>query len=165
MNGTWKSKLKKEVVEYYTPDWVWKQLYEYIPKDKIIWEPFRKDTKESCRSADCLRELGFNVVNPLCDFFSNDYGEIIVSNPPFKFKKKIVQKLFDIGKPFMLLLPAFIISTKYFVKWLKNIKDTQLIIMSDRIDYIREDKKKSRCAFHSVVLCWKINLKERVIFI
>ena len=88
MNGTWKSKLKKEVVEYYTPDWVWKQLYEYIPKDKIIWEPFRKDTKESCRSADCLRELGFNVVNPLCDFFSNDYGEIIVSNPPFKFKKK-----------------------------------------------------------------------------
>ena len=41
MNGTWKSKLKKEVVEYYTPDWVWKQLYEYIQKDKIIWEPFR----------------------------------------------------------------------------------------------------------------------------
>ena len=157
--------MNKDVVEYYTPDWVWSKLKQFIPNDKVIWEPFRKDTVESCRSADCLRELGYNVVNPLCDFFENDYGDIVVSNPCFKDKRKVVEKLFQMNKPFMLLLPAFIISTKYFVKWFKNIKDTQLIVMSDRIDYIREDKKRSRCAFHTMVMCWKLNLKERIIFL
>ena len=62
------SKLDNEKVEYYTPEWVWDLLKPFIP-NKVIWECFRNENLLSTKSADYLRELGFEVVNPLCDFF------------------------------------------------------------------------------------------------
>ena len=64
--------------DYMTPKSAWQNIAEYIPKDKQIWEAFYGDGT----SAENLKELGFNVVSEPIDFYKEDRGEIIVTNPP-----------------------------------------------------------------------------------
>tara|TARA_R110002020_G_scaffold461567_1_gene680534 strand:+ start:918 stop:1412 length:495 start_codon:yes stop_codon:yes gene_type:complete len=164
MNSTL-SYLDKNKIEYYTPHWVWDCLKPFIPKDKVIWEAFRSDDEMSCHSANYLRELGFDIVNPLCDFFENDYGDICISNPPFKDKKEVMERLFKLNKPFMLILPNIILNTKYFIEWAKNDKDIQIIVLPKRVDFIKKDNSFSKSTFHTLTICYKMNLPERITFL
>ncbi len=155
---------KKERVEYYTPKWVWECVKPYIPKNKVIWEAFRNENEGSCKSAKYLRELGFEVVNPLCNFFENDMGQICISNPPFNLKRQVLERLFKLNKPFMLLLPQIILNTIYFADMCKKDKDIQIIILPKRVDFIT-DKGDKKQVIHTLIICWKMNLKERIIFV
>ena len=74
---------------YYTPSWVWEKLIHLIPKDKVIWEAFYGDGN----SGNYLKELGFNVIHEPVDFYDNDLGDIIVSNPPFSQSKAVMTRL------------------------------------------------------------------------
>ena len=89
--------------EYYTPKKAWEQIKQFIPKDKIIWEAF--GTNPSIHSARYLRELGFNVITTDEDFFEEDKGDIVVSNPPYnkkeKLKQKVLERLVSLNKPFI----------------------------------------------------------------
>ena len=70
--------------------------------------PFDKDDSFYVRE---LRANGFNTTNShleTMDFFDiTDFSNIdcIVSNPPFSIKDKILKRLYEIGKPFAILLP------------------------------------------------------------
>ena len=157
-------KCKKERVEYYTPKWVWECVKPYIPKNKIIWEAFRNENEASCKSAEYLRELGFEVVNPLCDFFENNYGEILLSNPPYNVKRQVLERLFKLNKPFMLLLPQIILNTIYFADMCKKDKDIQIIILPKRVDFTNEKGDKKQ-VIHTLMICWKMNLPDRIMFL
>ena len=50
---------------------------ERYPKDKVIWEAFYGDGK----SESYFKNSGFNVIHEPVDFFTNDLGEVIVTNP------------------------------------------------------------------------------------
>jgi hypothetical protein len=158
-------KLLKKNDEYYTPEWVWDCLKDYIPKDKIIWEAFRNENELSTRSADYLRKLGFSVLNPLCNFFDNNLGDIVVSNPPFSLKEKVLKYLIEKEKPFILILPNIILNTKYFIEIAKNNKDIQILILPKRVDFIKENETKSQSTFHTLIVAYKMNYKERLIFV
>ena len=71
--------------DYMTPKYAWENIKQYIPKDKVIWEAFYGNGE----SGNYLREMGFNVIHEEVDFFENDLGEVIVSNPPFSESKKL----------------------------------------------------------------------------
>ena len=81
--------------DYFTPKSAWEAIKEYIPKDKVIWEAFYGDGL----SGKHLDDLGFNVVHENVDFFTNNLGDIIVSNPPFSKTKEIFNRLKEINKP------------------------------------------------------------------
>jgi len=162
MNSTM-SKLKKND-EYYTPNWVWECLLPYIPNDKVIWEAFCNKEEASRKSAEFLKHLGFNVICNGEDFFNNNYGDIVVSNCPYSRKKEVIERLFFLKKPFMLILPNIILNTKYFIEWGKKDKDIQIIILPKRVDFIKESGGKSTCTFHTLVVCWKLKLNDRLIF-
>ena len=163
MNGHL-SNLNSARIEYYTPDWVWDVLSPYIPKDKVVWECFRNENLTSTRSAEKLREIGFNVINPLCDFFDNDYGDIVVSNPPFNKKKEVMERLFKLQKPFMIVLPQIILNTIYFAKWAKEDKDIQIIVLPKRVDFLLPDGTK-KVVIHTLIVCWRMNLQDRILFL
>ena len=158
------SNLNSDNIEYYTPNWVWDCLKDYIPKDKVIWEAFRNEHELSTRAADHLRQIGFDVVNPYLDFFENNLGDIVVSNPPFNRKKQVMERLFELNKPFMLVLPNIILNTKYFIDWAKNDKDIQIIILPKRVDFIKPDGE-TKSVIHTLIVCWKFNLKDRILFL
>ena len=66
--------------DYMTPKHAWEDIAEYIPKDKIIWEAFYGDGA----SGNHLLDLGCQeVIHRDVDFYENDLGEVILSNPPF----------------------------------------------------------------------------------
>ena len=74
--------------DWMTPKSAWEDIAEYIPKDKAIWEAFYGDGK----SGNILTELGFkDVIHQEIDFFENDLGEIVVSNPDSILEKYLVR--------------------------------------------------------------------------
>lgn len=144
---------------YMTPKYVWEQIKQYIP-DKIIWEPFYGDGK----SGQYLTELGFNVIHENEDFFKNDKGEIVVSNPPFSKSKEVLTKMKGLNKPFILLMPTPKIATQYFRELFKDEK-IQLIIPPKRIHFIQKGNIKNGCNFDCFYYCWKMNLSKDIIFL
>ena len=151
--------------DYMTPKYAWENIEHYIPKDKVIWESFYGDGK----SGTHLQELGFNVIHEPIDFFENNKGDIIVSNPPFSQSKQVMDRLYELDKPFIMLFPSSKINTQYFRKW--RDKGLQIIIPRKRIQF---DKKvdgetpkgyKSSCNFDCFYYCYKMNLPNDIIWL
>ena len=146
--------------DYFTPKYAWENIIEYIPKDKIIWEAFYGDGK----SGSHLSELGFNVIHEPIDFFENDKGDIIVSNPPFSITKQIMKRLLVLDKPFILILPSSKINTSYFREW--KDKGLQIIIPRKRIQFIKNGNElQNKCNFDCFYYCYKINLNSDIVWL
>ena len=140
-----------------TPKWVWEILSPYIPKDKIIWEPFYNEGL----SGEYLTELGFNVIHEDIDFFDNNKGEILVSNLPFTKKKDILKRLKLLDKPFIMLIPLDTIDRQFFRKIFKdNLNDLTLFFLPRRIDFIG---KGNVYRISTIFLGYKIN-NEKIIY-
>ena len=98
----------REDNELYTPFYAVDPIIKYLPKGKIIWCPF--DEKWSAFYVH-LRELGYRVIRSSLsdgqDFFKYEpeRWDLIVSNPPFSIKDKVLERLYSLQKPFAVLLP------------------------------------------------------------
>ena len=102
---------------YYTPRTAWQEIGAYLPKNKLIWECFYGDGTP----AQYLRELGCNVISEDVEFFENKIEfDLIVTNPPFSLKKKEFERLRELNKPFLLLMPVSTI-TKKSIKIISHI--------------------------------------------
>jgi hypothetical protein len=151
-----------------TPKNAWESIVQYIPKDKIVWEPFYGDG----RSGQYLRELGFKVIHEDEDFFLNDKGEIIVSNPPFTLVPEVLERLVQLGKPFILIMPSPKIFTQYMRKLFSNSDDPiQVIIPRKRIQFVKlvngkvPENYDSKCNFDCFYYCWKMNLPRDIVWL
>jgi hypothetical protein len=153
--------------DYTTTKSTWESLVEFIPKDKIIYEPFYCDGK----SGEILTELGYDVIHKNEDFFEfyDKYEyDVIVSNPPYSLKKQIFRKLKEIDKPFIMIVPIDTINTQYFKKLFKG--DIQLIISDKRINFDKItngeiDPNNRACPFHCYFVCYKINLEKDIVWL
>ena len=160
--------------EYYTPKYVWEQIKEYIPKDKIIYEPFNNiKFPQSLANHKHLCDLGFMVRELIPydpetgegDFFKDngDGWDICVTNPPFAIKQKIVKRLVELDKPFVILTPTETMSCNYITKLGDDI---QIIQPTTRVDFIQGDQdKKLGCCFPVIYICYKMNLPKSLIFV
>jgi hypothetical protein len=88
--------------DYMTPFSAWDNIKQFIPKDKIIWEV----STETGESGTHLTKLGFNVIHEQIDFFENDKGGCVCSNPPFSLIPTILARLKELNKPFILIMPS-----------------------------------------------------------
>ena len=115
--------------EYMTPKKAWEDIKDFIPKDKILWEAFYGDGK----SGEYLQEMGFNVIHKKVDFFTNDLGDIVVSNPPFTKKKEVLTRLKELNKPLILIMKSSVINTLYMRKLFKknDLKIAHIIRVTD----------------------------------
>ena len=152
--------------DYMTPKSAWENIQHLIPKDKIIWEAFYGDGQ----SGTDLQDLGFNVIHEPVDFFDNNFGDIIVSNPPFSQSKEILKRLTELDKPFILILPSSKINTSYVRENFKN-KGLQIIIPRKRIhfnkhiDGVVPENYKSSCNFDCFYYCYKMNFDNDIVWL
>ena len=151
--------------DYFTPKYVWEDIKEYIPSDKLIWEAFYGDGE----SGKYLTDLGFNTIHEPVDFFDNNLGDVVVSNPPFTKCPEILQRLHELDKPFILIMPSSKINTQYFRRLFSNANEPiQIIIPRKRIHFIKkvngETPKdyKSVCNFDCFYYCWRIGLERDI---
>jgi hypothetical protein len=148
-----------------TPKHAWEDIKEYIPKNKIIWEAFYGNGT----SGTFLKELGFETIHEDIDFYDNDLGDIIVSNPPFSDTKNIMKRLSDLDKPFILIMPSSKINTSYFRENFKD-KGIQIIIPRKRIQFVKlvngeiPKNYKSCCNFDCFYYCYKIGLPHDIVW-
>ena len=152
--------------DYMTPKYAWENIKEYIPKDKQIWEAFYGDGS----SGQYLKELGFDVIHRNENFFNCNYGDIIVSNPPFSKTKEIMKRLKELNKPFILIMPSSKINTSYFREFYKDDKKLQIIIPRKRIHFEKlingkkPDNWKNCCNFDCFYYCYNIGLPQDIVW-
>jgi hypothetical protein len=150
--------------DYMTPKSAWESIRHIIPKDKVIWEPFYGDGK----SGRYLRELGFEVIHEDEDFFENDKGDVIVSNPPFTLIPSILERLVTLGKPFILIMPSPKLCTQYMRKLFAENDKMQIVIPRKRIQFVKlvngevPENYESKCNFDCFYYCWKIVLPRDI---
>tara|TARA_R100001244_G_scaffold92713_2_gene69943 strand:- start:826 stop:1347 length:522 start_codon:yes stop_codon:yes gene_type:complete len=155
--------------DYMTPKYAWTSIQQYIPQDKVIWEPFYGNGQ----SGQDLRDLGFDVIHEPKDFFSyTPEYDIVVSNPPFSKSKDVMNRLKELDKPFILIMPIPKLITSYFRE---NFKDTdtplQLIIPRTRIHFVKHingkpvDGWKPMCNFDCFYYCYKMNLPRDIMWL
>mgnify|MGYP004488052425 CR=1 FL=1 len=130
----------RENSELYTPYYAIDPILKYLPKDKIIWCPFDEEWSAFYNK---LKEERFNVVRSSLkegqDFFEYepDKWDILVSNPPFSIKDKILERLYSFNKPFAVLLPLNSLQGKTRYKYFKQ--GIQILSFDTRICYHNKD--------------------------
>lgn len=177
--------------DYMTPASAWHAIKDYIPKGKQIWEPFYGDGT----SGKVLQNMGFNVVHRPVDFFEHDFGDVIVSNPPFSNLRAVLERLVTIGKPFILIMPTSKLVTRYLADIFSQTADPiQLLIPRRRIQFIKMQHqaptaKRGRaaakgssgtirkqfvkahmengaaCNFDCFYYCWRLNLPRDIVWL
>lgn len=124
--------------EMYTPFYAVEPLIKYLNllNVRTIWYPFDEDWSAF---AQRFREAGYIVINTSLndgyDFFTYEpeQYDVIISNPPFSEKDKVLKRLYELQKPFAMLLP---IPTLQGIKRAKYFKQgVQLLAFDKRIGF------------------------------
>lgn len=134
----------KEDSELYTPAYAVDPIIKYLPKDKIIWCPFSEEWSMFYKR---LKEVGFKVVRSSLvenkDFFeyTPEEFDLIVDNPPFSIKDKVLERLYSFNKPFAVLLPLNSLQGKTRYKYFKQ--GIQILSFDARVSYHDKDHMDS----------------------
>ena len=94
--------------DYMTPFSAWEDVSAYIPRHLTLWEAFYGDGTSGAH----LTELGFDVIHEDVDFFTHDLGECVVTNPPFSELPRVLARLRELGKPFVVIMPCSTLTTR-----------------------------------------------------
>ena len=156
--------------EFYTPEYAIDPIVKYIPEGSRIWCPF--DTADSLFVKRFSRGGGYCVTATHIfngeDFFLIEPPECdyIISNPPYSLKGDVLQRLFDIGKPFAMLvgIVGLFESQKRFEMFRDN--DFEIMYMNRRVAYFKdyaEQKPSLNPPFSSVYICHGV-LPKKIVF-
>ena len=157
--------------DYYTRSNAWELIKNIIPKDKVIWEACMLGATQS-KSPHYLTEMGFEVVyDTTWDIFTENRGDIIVTNIPFEtnLKQMILKRLVELDKPFIIIMNSLNIFSKYFPAIL-DPKYIQLIIPSKKLNYDKLENDvltdgKGCCSFYSIFIAYKMNIPQDKLFV
>lgn len=125
--------------ECYTPNKAVVPLLKYLDKDKVYYEATSGISKSI---VNCMEENGFRcdeskgdflIWNSDMDRYARNYDGII-TNPPYSIKDKFIERCYEIGKPFALLLP---VSALQGIKRgaMFNKYGIELLVLNKRIDF------------------------------
>mgnify|MGYP003674276872 FL=1 len=144
--------------DYYTPFYAWEQITPILKKQgyKTIYEPMLFGS--NAQSVNNLETLGFKVIGDTSwDFLKDpvppkEDWDIIVSNPPYdeipsfprreeSLKYRIVKKMIELDKPFIIILN----STNIFAKWFRDLfepveKHLNFIYPTAKIEFDKYEK-------------------------
>ena len=123
--------------EVYTPFYAVEPLLEFIPKGSRVWCPFDEEWSAFVQT---FQNNGIKVIYSSLkggkDFFNYEPKiryDFIISNPPFSKKDEVLERLYELNKPFAILLPVNSIQGKKRHKLFTN--GIEMLVFDGRIDY------------------------------
>ncbi len=164
------AKTDKASDEVYTPAYAVRPLLKYLEvfcnKPRYtIWCPFDKEDSEYVK---IFRAEGYNVIaTHIDDGYNFFYYEpwrydFIISNPPFSCKDDVIKRLYELNKPYAILLPIPALQGQ---KRFPYMKDFQALIFDKRINYYTDPSKKQiqkGVSFGSFYLCRKFLYQDLI---
>lgn len=149
--------------EYMTPKSAWENVQHLIPKNLTLWEAFYGDGT----SGQYLRELGYQVIHERINFYDHNLGDVVVSNPPYSNWVPVIQRLVELEKPFVLIIPSSRLFTVKFQTLFGNTLDhLQVVIPRRRIQFVKNPPAKhNRCNFDCIYAFYKMNLEKDLTFL
>jgi hypothetical protein len=149
----------------FTPVKAMKPLLKYIPKDrsKVFWECCDPGGSNITK---VLREEGYDVIESDIvngfDFFE-DYQEqhfdMVITNPPYSLKNKFIDRCYEYGKPFALLLPLTALEGKARGNLFRRY-GMSVLVLDSRLDFTG----KGANWFATAWFCWNIIDNNKLIF-
>lgn len=154
MSGLVKANNNKNYTdEWYTPEYAIIPILKYLKPNSIIWAPF--DSKES-NYVKILEAAGHKVyathINNGNDFFKvtlKTKYDYIISNPPYSIRNEILKKLYEIGKPFAMLLPLTTMETPFRSKMFQK-NGIEILAFDKRVNFIPSEKTIKRLKQESI---------------
>lgn len=122
--------------EYFTPKLLVNPLLQYIKPNSTIWCPFDKQNSEY------VIELSkhFNVIHSHIDdgqdffHYEPEHYDCIISNPPFSKKLQVLTRLYELKKPFAILLGLPILNYQEIGHFFLD-KKLQLLIFDKKVSF------------------------------
>lgn len=160
--SNWLSKPRFNIKdEYYTPSILVKPIIKYLRPNATIWCPF--DTENS-EFVILLKEAGHKVIyshiwygQDFFEFEPEEYYDYIISNPPFTRKLDVLKRLYEIGKPFAMVMGLPILNYQEIGEFFLD-KELQLLIVDKKVSF---DGKTA--SFNNSYFCYKM-LPKDIIF-
>lgn len=154
--------------EFYTPVYAVEPILKYVEAGSTVWCPF--DTEES-NFVKLLEKKNCKVIHSHLsegkDFFDLDFDcDYIISNPPYSCKGEVLQRLFDLGKPFAMLVGVVGLfeSQKRFTMF--KTHNFEIMYLNKRVSYLKsysDEKPALNPPFSSVYLCSRM-LPQQIVF-
>lgn len=163
------AKKKGATDEWFTPESAIMPIVKKIPIGSIVWCPF---DKEESNFVKVLKQCGYKVEYSHIDYKENDFFEyepnkwdIIVSNPPYSVRNKILERAFSFKKPFALLMNTNGLFDSQ-IRWdIFSKNDFSLFYLKGRVNYMKEYGKseKSSPPFQSAYITSGL-FKDKIVF-
>lgn len=155
--------------EYETPLSAVKVIEPYLKRQSTIWCPFDKEHSNFVNYfLDMGHEVIYGHIETGQDFFTCQVPEdadYIISNPPYSKKDEVYKRLYEIGKPFAMLvnLQGFCDSKKRASLFAEY--GVQVMYVYPRIKYIKDGVQTTGNIFQSGYVCKDILPKDLMIHI
>lgn len=160
-------KAKGRSNHFQTPDEEVTRLFPFIPQHWHIWE-------SACGKGQIVRALeaggykvtgtdimgGFDFMLPLAP--QPEGWDMLLTNPPYDIKDEWLQRCFDLGKPFALLLPVTALGEQERVRMWKKY-GIQVALPPRRINFGTPSGKKGKSWFYAAWFCWRLNLPQDIL--
>lgn len=124
-----------------TPFYALDPLLSYLPEKAVVWEP-------ASGEGNIARKLelhGYKVIATDLltgqNFFSYEPEsyDIVITNPPFSVKYRFIERCYELGKPFALLMPIDVFGAKQSQSQFERY-GTEVILLDKRVNFKMPDK-------------------------
>lgn len=153
--------------DFQTPPEALQPLLPHLKKEWTIWEPAQGKGNLAIE----LLSLGYRVIGS--DIITGEdfliweperEWDCIITNPPFKYKQQFLERCYELGKPFALLLPLTTFETTKRQKLFRE-NGLEVIFMPKRINFETPNKvKKSSAWFATAWFTNGLNIGRQLTF-
>ena len=165
------AKTDKASDEVFTPEYAVQPLIKYIKMfnpNAVIWCPF---DMEYSKYVKVFEQAGFKVIYSHIDKGQNffyyepeEHYDVIISNPPFSCKDDVLKRLYELDKPYAMLLPIPALQGQARFPYIKD--DLQYLGFDKRINYYTNQdltQIQKGVSFGSCYLCKKFLPKDLIL--
>lgn len=150
-----------------TPAYALDPLLPYLTEFTTIWEPARGEGYLEA----ALYDAGFDVIPTDIqtgqNYFEFEPGrswDCSVTNPPYSIKYKWIERCYELGKPFALLMPVETLGAKSAQRFFKEY-GLEIIFLDRRVNFKMPNKGwDSSAQFPVAWFTWGLNIGEQMTF-
>jgi len=153
--------------DFQTPPAALWPLLQFLPKNWVIWEC-------AAGTGNLVRELehqGYKVLfsdiltgQDFLKWQPQEEWDCIITNPPYALKQEFLERCYQLGKPFALLVPLTTFETKKRQTLFRK-HGVQVIFFDVRINFTTPSGEGTGAWFATAWFTWRLNLPRDLNFV